>query len=312
MEVGEVGFCGLRRNDGVLRSLTSRESGLAYAYLDPHVTNCCSAWFCPAGTGAGYPEYACRDGPEIGYANLAVFHYGCNFDCLFCQNSSHKGFWDLTPQNSGFLARRIKANPNISCICHFGGSPEPQLPFALTASERALEAKHERPLRICFEWNGCGDPNLVRRAAVIALKTGGNIKFDLKAHTPELALALSGVTNERAYENFKMIAEEFYSERRGLPVLTSTTLLVPGYVDAVEVKAIAEFIGNLDPSIPYSLLCFHPDYRMRDLPCTGLRQAVDCWTAAREHLDRVHIGNLHILGLRSMKEFSIRVGELPR
>ena len=51
----------------------------------------------------------------------------------------------------------------------------------------------------------------------------------------------------RAYENFEAIAREFYPERRGLPVLTATTLMVPGNVDTEEVGAIARFIADLDP-----------------------------------------------------------------
>jgi len=306
--VGESGYCGLRVNDGVLRSISTRERGLYHAYKDPHVTNCCSAWFCPAGTGAGYPEYAHRDGPERGYSNLAVFMYGCNFDCLFCQNPSHKEL-DATPLPVTEIAERVASDPKISCICYFGGSPEPQLPFILEASERALEAREEGPLRVCFEWNGCGHPSLVRRAAELSLRTGGNIKFDLKCSTPELSLALSGVRNERAFENFETVAGEFNPERPGLPVVTATTLLVPGYVDASEVESIAAFIAEIDPSIPYGLLAFHPAYRMGDLPYTPLEQAVECYRAARRHLERVNVGNLHILGLRSMSQFLLRTGE---
>lgn len=62
---GETGYCGLRRNiDGRLVSDVTAEKGFLYAYLDPQVTNCCAAWFCPAGTGAGYPKYAYRKGPN--------------------------------------------------------------------------------------------------------------------------------------------------------------------------------------------------------------------------------------------------------
>jgi pyruvate formate lyase activating enzyme len=80
--------------------------------------------------------------------------------------------------------------------------------------------------------------------------------------------------------------------------------MVPGYVDAAEVEAIAGFIADLDPSIPYSLLAFHPDYHMADLPYTSLGQAVECYNAARRHLERVHVGNLHTLGVRSMESFA--------
>ncbi len=305
MGEGERGYCGLRWNEkGVLRSLTSTERGLLYAYLDPHITNCCSAWFCPGGTGAGYPKYSYTKGPEWGYSNLAVFLYGCNFDCLFCQNPSHKVFNEGDTVSVEEFASWVERDPKISCICFFGGSPEPQLPFAIKASEAAIEARGDKPLRVCFEWNGCGDKVLVRRAAEISLVTGGNVKFDLKAFTPELSLALSGVPNERAYRNFEMIADELYSERPDLPLLTATTLLVPGYVDSREVEAIAEFIAAHDPEIPYSLLIFHPAHLMQDLPVTPLEQAVDCYRAARKHLERVHIGNLGLLGLRDMRQFT--------
>lgn len=300
---GEPGFCGLRWNEGGLRSLTEKERGLFYSYLDPHITNCCSVWFCPGGTGTGYPRYAYNDGPEHGYHNLAVFIYGCNFNCLYCQNSSHKSFQGLEPTTVETIVRRIKRDPLISCICFFGGSPEPQLPLAIEISERAIKARQGSLLRICFEWNGCGDPTLVRKAIELVLETGGNVKFDLKSFTNELSIALSGVSNKRAYQNFEMIAKEFHQKRREIPILTATTLMVPGYIDAEEVEAISSFIASLDPTIPYGLLAFHPDYYMMDLPNTSLKQAVECYNAATKHLDHVNVGNVHILGVDNMKNF---------
>jgi len=297
MANGEVGYCGLRRNvDGRLASQVSTEKAFLHAYLDPHLTNCCAAWFCPAGTGAGYPRYAYRAGPERGYYNLALFFYGCNFNCLFCQNISHKQLESAEETTADELLERTVRNDRISCWCFFGGSPEPQLPFAVNASRKMLEALPPgRILRICFEWNGCGNPRLVERAAEVALRSGGNLKFDLKCHNPTLSLALSGVGNASAYVNFKMVYERFYNERPELPVLTATTLLVPGYTGAEEVGAIASFIAELDDSIPYSLLVFSPHFMMRDLPVTPVRQVQECYRTAKKHLKRVNVGNLHLL-----------------
>ena len=300
---GEKGYCGLRWNEGGLRSRVGPSVGLLYAYLDPHVTNCSSAWFCPGGTGAGYPTYANLPGPEIGFYNLAVFFYGCNFDCLFCQNASHKDLDGGGVVEAEAFAKQIADNPRVSCVCFFGGSPEPQLPFSVGASRRALQLAKERPLRVCFEWNGCGDPSLVREAAELALESGGNLKFDLKCFTPSLSLALSGVENKQAYRNFARIAEEYYPERPEAPLLTATTLLVPGHVDGNEVSDISSFISALDRTIPYSLLIFHPRHMMSDMPVTPLRQAAECYRAARRHLERVHVGNLHLLGIRDMRHF---------
>ena len=158
-----------------------------------------------------------------------------------------------------------------------------------------VEEKGERIIRVCFEWNGCGRTDLVKKAAELAYVSGGNIKFDLKCFDRNLSLALSGVSNERAYENFRMIAEEFWDRRADLPVLTATTLLVPHYVDVEEVERIAKFISDLNPEIPYSLLVFYPQFMMDDLPVTPRRQVEECYRAAKRWLKRVNVGNLHLL-----------------
>ena len=71
---------------------------------------------------------------------------------------------------------------------------------------------------------------------------------------------------------------------------------MPGYIDVEEVASIARFIANLDPDIPYSLLAFHPQFYMSDLPLTSNHQAQQCLQAARAAgLSKVRIGNLHLL-----------------
>ena len=62
-------------------------------------------------------------------------------------------------------------------------------------------------------------------------------------------------------------------------------------------KRIAEFISSLDPEIPYSLLAFHPQFEMDDLPVTSKKQALACLEAAEGvGMKRVKIGNIHLLG----------------
>lgn len=306
---GQSGYCGLKLNNfGRLYSLTSSDKAIYYAYLDPHVTNCCAAWFCPAGTGIGYPKYACKNGPEYGYYNLAIFFYGCNFNCLFCQNSSHKNIHSEPQRSINDLINYTINNNRITCWCFFGGSPEPQLPFAINASKKLLEMiDQNRVMRICFEWNGCGNHYLVKRAAEISYITGGNIKFDLKCWDENLSYALCGVSNRDAYKNFEMIANEFKMNDNHPPVLCATTLLVPSYVDEIEIESISKFISELNPKIPYSLLIFHPDFMMNDLPITPLEQVVKCYKVAKKYLQNVHIGNLHLLGFRNMDDFLLSI-----
>ncbi len=295
--IGEIGFCGVRWNEeGVLKSLSTASKAPLYAYLDPHITNCCAAWFCPAATGVGYPRYAVRKGPEYGYYNLAVFFYGCNFSCLFCQNWEHKKVSEARVLSAEELANEILRNEKITCICYFGGSPEPHLPYTIRVNSIVLREKDDRRVvRICYEWNGAGNPKLVRKVGEQVLVSGGIIKFDIKAPNPQLNYALTGTTNERVFDNFKMLYDEFWHERPEIPIITATTLLVPAYIGPEEVEEIAKFIAEIDPNIPYSLLVFHPDFMMMDLPITPRKVAEEALKRARKYLKNVHLGNRFLL-----------------
>ena len=298
MANGEVGYCGIRSaQDGRIKSVSTASHALLHYYLDPHVTNCCNAYFCPAGTGCGYPRYAVRPGPEVGYYNLALFFYGCSFNCLFCQNWNHKVLSEAKVVSAREIVDLTLGNSRITCWCWFGGSAEPQLPFALNSSRMVLEECDKgRVVRICWEWNGDGNPALVKRAASLSFESGGNVKFDLKAFNEPIHIALTSMNNDRVLRNFELVYREFYEARRDVPVLGATTLLVPHYVSEEEVSAIARFIASLDETIPYNLLIFHPDFYMNDLPVTPEKQVWRCYQEARKHLKNVNVSNLHLLG----------------
>ena len=297
MAPGERGYCALRRNcDGKMLSMVGTGELLAFQYLDPHPTNCCSRWFCPGGTGSGYPRISLMPSAERGYNNLAIFLFGCNFDCLYCQNWEHKLLNSAKKVKVQDLVERTLNDRSITCWCFFGGSPEPQLPNCISASKTVLESiPSGRVLRICFEWNGCGNSDLVLTASEISLRTGGNVKFDLKCWSEPLSILLSGVSNRRAIENFELVASKIFDKREE-PAVTATTLLVPWYVDEAEVEEIAKLISSVDENIPYSLLVFHPDFVMDDLPITPKDQVARCLGAAKRHLRRVNVGNVHLLG----------------
>lgn len=293
---GGRGFCGVRQREGDhLRGGTAAGTGVSW-YEDPLPTNCVAAWFCPAGTGCGYPRYARRPGPERGYVNLAVFYHGCNFNCLYCQN------WDfrLRQQRSRPVPAAAVAaavGPRTACICYFGGDPTPHLPHALAVSWQALAAarREGRLLRICWETNGGMSPAWLRPLVESSLDNGGVIKFDLKAWSREIHLALTGVDNRQTLENFATLAT-YLAERPEVPLLTASTLLVPGYIEAEEVAAIAGFIARLNKDIPYSLLAFYPCFYLTDLPCTPRRLAEAALAAARDAgLTQVRLGNVHLL-----------------
>ncbi len=271
IEEGEEGLCGLKfASKGKLRSLSTSTRAALHAYEDPLPTNCCNAWFCKASAMKG--------------TNLAVFYYGCNFDCLFCQNWQHRL---INESNVVTLNQMVEKglNDRIKCVCHFGGSPEPQLPFAIKFSRELLDRKD---VMICWEWNGASS-KLALKAAELSHISHGTAKFDLKAWNDNLHRILTGRSNKQTLDNFHRVWEKFPE------VLSATTLLVPYFVDQREVEEIASFISSFDRSIPYSLLVFHPDYRLSDLPVTPKEQVMECFRIAKKYLENVKIGNIHLL-----------------
>jgi pyruvate formate lyase activating enzyme len=295
---GGVGYCGLVKNVGgrLVNLAGAPQTGILEYYYDPHPTNCVAYWFCPGATGLGYPRWAVSPGCEKGYANLAVFYGACNSNCLFCQNWFYRHLLvSRSPRVSAEeLVQAARRRPT-TCICFFGGDPGPQVTHALLTARLLSESFKGRVMRVCWETNGHMNPRLFKAVLRTSLESGGIVKIDLKAWTPSVYKALTGRDLGAVLENARQ-ALELARERPEVPLFTASTLLVPGYVDEEEVRMIARFIASVNPSTPYSLLAFHPDFRMSDLPPTSRRHALEAYRAAREEgLENVHIGNAWLL-----------------
>lgn len=290
---GEPGYCAIRRNQGG-KIVGGKEDANVDWYYDPLPTNCVADWVCPAGTGSGYPQFAHTPGPEYGYKNLAVFYNACTFNCLFCQNWHYRlRAREQKRLSVSKLADRVDSR--TSCICYFGGDPTPQSMHAIAAARLALKKRQGDILRICWETNGAMHAALLKQMTELSLISGGCVKFDLKAWNDGVHRAMCGVSNRRTLDNFSWLARQA-RKRPEPPLVIASTLLVPGYVDVEEVRRIAEWIAGLDPGIPYTLLAFHPNFYMDDLPTTSRSHALECFEAAREAgLKRVRVGNLHLI-----------------
>jgi len=296
---GEKGFCGVVENRGgeLVRRFGTPELGLLTWYYDPLPTNCVPAEFCAGSGGAGYPKWCRTPLGDIGMNNLSVFLGSCTYNCLFCQNY---GFRELTvsgrpAMSAGKLVE--KADSSTGCICYFGGDPSSQMPFVIASAKLIREKSEEeqRIIRICLETNLNISPQSLNEIARISLESGGGIKADIKCWSPEILYALCGVKIDLPYENFKRIGR-LHKERPEVPFARASTLLVPGYVEDEEIKRIASFIADIDTTIPYSLLAFHPTYYMEDMPYTKREDAERYMKICRrEGLEKVRIGNPWLL-----------------
>jgi pyruvate formate lyase activating enzyme len=290
LDEGEIGFCNLRIAEH--GTVVHRFLGKAIVswYFDPLPTNCVADWVCPVTKGDPTFTYARR------FNNLAVFYGSCNSDCLFCQNDSFremmaKGGPLMTPKELAAVA-----NDRTACVCYFGGDPSCNPVHSLETSNLLYD---KRQVRVCYETNGNMSRKWVTQIADIVEKSGGTIKFDLKALSPRLYTALTGMSNTTVLNNFRFLSKKGL-ERDG-EFLVASILLVPGYVGISEVQKLCEFIKECDPTIPTALLGFHPHHAMSDLPRTSRAHANAAKSVAADvGLTNVRIGNM---GLLSTKEY---------
>jgi pyruvate formate lyase activating enzyme len=277
---GERGFCGLRTaRDGRLISLAgSSGRGLLTWYRDDLPTNCVADW-------------VCQGSRQHGLHNLAVFYESCTVDCLFCQNWHFRA---TTPTNRPPISAAklaAAANDETFCVCFFGGDPASQIPHALATARRLVRRK----IAICWETAGTSQSRYLDEAVELSQRSGGCIKFDLKAYDENLHVALTGFSNRQSLESFARAGRQFEPRRR-TPLVIASTLMVPGYIDVAEVASIARFIAGIHTDIPYALLGFAPQFQAADLPRTTLALAARAEAAARRAgLTNVHIGNRHLL-----------------
>ena len=273
---GGVGYCGVRQNiDG---RIVGPDRSWAYVewYHDPLPTNCVADW-------------VCKGSSDQGHTNLAVFYEACTFNCLFCQN------WHFRKRKHRARVEELlrAADATTGCVCFFGGDPTP---FAMHSMEIAIRLRQRRrKMRICWETNGSISPVLMEKWADHALATDGCLKIDFKTFDEGLNVALCGTSNVNTKRNIELLAG--YMEKRNKPpLLVISTLLIPGYIDEIELRAMARFISSLSKDIPWSFLAFYPHFRFEDLPCTTHSQAEMALSIARDSgIKNAHLGNVHLL-----------------
>jgi len=280
-----VTICGLR---GLSQDNPTKEEAYLEYYYDFLPTNCVAEKFCAA-TGCGYPHFSYSPYLERGHKNLAIFFYGCSFNCLFCQNYT----WRDIPPRKVSIEEIIKAvDEETSCICFFGGDPSCQMDFALNLSYQIIK-RIKRIVRVCWETNGSFNSYFSQDILKILKMRGGTIKFDLKFFNENLNIALCGQTNRTTLDNFSFFAKNF----SGLnpPLVCASTLVIPGYTDEEEIFNISCFIAQFSKDIPYVLLGFWPQFYFKDLPPTSKEFMYRCFKIAKKVLNNVEIGNIHLL-----------------
>jgi pyruvate formate lyase activating enzyme len=206
---------------------------------------------------------------------------GCNFHCLHCQN------WGISQITHKIVGKRSTPEDIIQnavtnrcqSIAYTYSEPTVFFEFAYDIAKVA----HKKDLKNLFITNGYISTKALEE--ISPYLDAANI--DLKSMNKEFYRKVCGAKLQPILDNIKL----YYELGIWIEV---TTLIIPGYNDdPEELKKTAEFIRNIDPTIPWHVTGFHPTYKLNDIsstPVETLRKAVEIGIQAG--LEYVYQGNL--------------------
>jgi pyruvate formate lyase activating enzyme len=264
---GEEGKCGVRRNvDGTLHLVVYGEP--VAVHVDP-IEKKPLFHFMPRG--------------DV----LSIGTYGCNFRCPFCQNwqmSQVRDFDDgLDPVGQHATPEALVdacLRNHIPMIAYTYN--EPTVFFEYTYDTAKLA--HEHGIKNVYVSNGY----LSQAALDMIAPYLDGINVDLKAFSERFYREQCQARLAPIKRNIARIARETDIW------IEITTLLIPGLNDAEdELRAMAEWLADVDPDMPWHVTAFHPDYEMLDRPRTSqhaLARAYEIGEQAGLHY--VYVGNV--------------------
>ncbi len=261
---GETGLCDVRKNRaGVLWSETYEK--IVTTHIDPIEKK---------------PLFHYKPGS----LSFSVATVGCNFRCTWCQNHdisqwAHEEQSPLPGQAIGpeELAR-MAANNRCATLAFTYTEPTVFAEIALDTARAAA------PLGVdsIFVTNGYMSSELIDTFG--PLMKGANV--DLKAFNDDTYRQYTGARLQPVCDSIRHLHEN------GTWV-EITTLIIPELNDSeAELTAMASFIADIDPAIPWHISAFHPTYQMTDRKRTPLDTLHAAYTIGkRAGLRFVYTGN---------------------
>jgi len=219
-----------------------------------------------------------------GSMSLSLATVGCNFSCVFCQNSDISQM----PKERSWIAGRTV-------------SPGEVVEAALQAHCRSISYTYTEPT-VFYEY--------ARDCASLAAAAGLKNVFVTNGYMTAATLRDMDGLLDAANVDLKAFSDDFYRFMAGArlkPVLDSirrlwkmgvwvevTTLLIPGMNDREdELRALASFLVSVSPDIPWHVSRFYPAYRLRDVPPTPVASIERALEIGREEgLHFVYGGNV--------------------
>ena len=266
IKLGEVGFCGVRKNvDGKLYTMVYGK--LVAANVDPIEKR---------------PLYHFLPGS----LSFSVATMGCNFHCGFCQN------WQISQVRKGGSLPELPGTPM---------TPEEIVTDAKKAGCKSIAYTYTEPT-IFFEYaydtarlaKKEGLANVFVTNGFMTKEALDTIADYLDACNVDLKSFNNNFYKEVCQGRLKPVLNSIRTMKDLGIWIEVTTLIIPKKNDDdAELQGIAEFIAGVSPDIPWHISRFHPGYEYGDsypTPPETLRKAYKIGKDAG--LRFIYIGNL--------------------
>jgi pyruvate formate lyase activating enzyme len=219
------------------------------------------------------PLYHFHPGQPI----LSVGFLGCSLRCPFCQNYSiSQSTTSRTERVGPAELVKIAQDRGSFAIAYTYNEPTIHAEFVLEAGRLAHEAGLANVLV------SAGYVNEAAAEDLLDVIDAANV--DLKGFQPDFYRKELGAKLDPVKAFISAAARRIHLE--------VTSLIIPGKNDTdEEVEAMARFLGEIDPNIPYHLSAYYPTYKYTRA-ATPPQQIVHLKKLAQRHLAYVYPGNI--------------------
>ena len=219
---------------------------------------------------------------------FSVGTFGCNFDCLFCQNHSlvHSvPIEEKTEKKPNNYRDEVSPEELIGAVLK-----TPSIGIAFTYNEPTvwyeyikdvLPLAKEKDLKTVLVTNGFIEEEPLH--GILPMVDAMNI--DLKSFSPQFYTKVCKGKIEPVINTIKRAASEIHVE--------VTCLVIEGYNSGDdEMEALSQMLSKIRPDIPLHISAFYPAYKMRDKVPTRPETIRHLCKTAQRNLKYVYPGNI--------------------
>jgi len=288
-------------NDGIYRLITSVHLSRPENYLSIYQSGC---------------NFSCRKCHSWNFSKVKDGAWYAPGDILKKALAYNK---IVTLKEPRSMATAWHAHDSCRCCgsCVVQGYPSPSCPGVLEPESIALSPQGFGPARnivaftggdvmCCPEFYGeCARLVKANTDLWVLLETNGyglttrNLDYlqacgvdafwlDIKAFDPEKHQWLTGCSNERILKLPEQILQRNF-------VLEVLSLYIPDVVELDDLQNIAQLLAAVDCDIPFTILAFFPEHRMKDYRSPTVKEMVLAYQSAKATgLRNIRLGNLGV------------------